>query len=46
MIEENIIRTRNLEKIYNLGEVEVRALRGINVQIKVGEYLSIMGPSG
>lgn len=46
MIEENIIRTRNLEKTYSLGEVKVRALRGINVQIRVGEYLSIMGPSG
>ena len=46
MIEENIIRTKNLEKAYVMGEVEVKALRGINVQIRVGEYISIMGPSG
>ncbi len=46
MIEENIIRTKDLEKAYVMGEVVVKALRGINVQIRTSEYISIMGPSG
>ena len=41
-----LIATRDLTKSYNLGAVEVRALRGVTVDIGEGEYLAIMGPSG
>jgi len=41
-----LISTRDLTKSYNLGTVEVRALRGVSVDIGEGEYLAIMGPSG
>ncbi len=47
MSEENvIIRARDLKKIYTMGSVEVHALRGVNLEIYSGEYISIMGPSG
>jgi putative ABC transport system ATP-binding protein len=41
-----LIATRDLTKSYNLGSVEVRALRGVSMEVKEGEYLAIMGPSG
>jgi putative ABC transport system ATP-binding protein len=41
-----IIRTRNLEKAYQMGEVTTRALRGIDVELYRGEFLVILGPSG
>ena len=42
----NVIETRNLQKMYKMGEVEVHALRGVSFDIKRGEVVSIMGPSG
>ncbi len=41
-----IIRVRNLRKIYNTGKVSVEALRGVNLDVPEGEFLSIVGPSG
>lgn len=41
-----VIETRNLKKIYQMGEIEVRALNGIDMKIKRGSVVSIMGPSG
>jgi putative ABC transport system ATP-binding protein len=41
-----IIRIKELQKRYILGEVEVRALRGVSVDIEEGSYVAIMGPSG
>lgn len=41
-----VIETHNLKKIYKMGEVEVRALDGIDIQIERGSIISIMGPSG
>jgi len=41
-----LIEFKGVEKIYKVGEVEVPALRGIDLQIKANEYLAVMGPSG
>ena len=41
-----IVATENLCKIYQLGTLELQALRSLNLQIEQGEYLAIMGPSG
>lgn len=41
-----MITLKNINKIYDLGEVKVEALKGIDITINRGEYVSIMGPSG
>jgi putative ABC transport system ATP-binding protein len=41
-----MIKIDNLQKIYRMGDVEVRALDGINLEIGKGEFLGIMGASG
>ena len=40
------ISVRELTKVYDLGEVQVRALRGVTVDIHEGEFVSVIGPSG
>ena len=46
MSDRAIIRIEQLEKIYRMGDVEVRALRKVNLTIHPGEYVAIMGASG
>jgi putative ABC transport system ATP-binding protein len=43
---KEIIKLRNVWKVYQMGEVEVYALRGLNLDVKKGEFLSVMGKSG
>jgi putative ABC transport system ATP-binding protein len=41
-----LIETLNIIKDYDMGDVKVRALNGINLTIEKGEFVAIMGPSG
>jgi putative ABC transport system ATP-binding protein len=42
----NIVRVSNVTKTFKLRKLEVQALKGVNLQIAAGNYISIMGPSG
>jgi putative ABC transport system ATP-binding protein len=41
-----MIHTENLTKVYRMGDVEVYALRDVNLEIKDGEFIALIGPSG
>jgi putative ABC transport system ATP-binding protein len=41
-----LIEARDITKIYQLGDVELKALDGVSITIDKGEFLAIMGPSG
>src|SRR6476620_540899 len=43
---EYIVRTKNLAKEYTMGGQTLRALKGVDLDIRRGEYISLMGPSG
>ena len=41
-----IIQTKNVTKVYGMGDAEVRALDGVDLEIHENEFVAIMGPSG
>ena len=41
-----LIRLRSVTRTYRMGEVDVHALRGIDLDIEANEYVAVMGPSG
>lgn len=41
-----ILRAENLGKVYRVGKIDIHALRGVNLRIEKGEFVSIVGPSG
>ena len=46
MSDAPLIRLTDITKIYQMGDMEVRALDGVSLEIHRGEYVAIMGPSG
>lgn len=46
MKNQNVIRLENVWKIYEMGDVKVNALRGLNLTVKKGDFVAVMGPSG
>ena len=48
MTEEKrtIVRVVGVTKVFKMGKVELQALKGVDLEVHAGEYLSIMGPSG
>ena len=45
-MKNRVVRIDNVTRTYFMGKVEVNALRGINLTVEQGEFVSIMGPSG
>ena len=42
----NVVRVTDVTKVFKLGKIDVHALKGIDLEIAKGDYISIMGPSG
>jgi putative ABC transport system ATP-binding protein len=46
MSDEQLISIQDVQKVYDMGPVQVRALDGVSIDVAPNEYLAIMGPSG
>jgi len=46
MENDIVLKTENLRKVYRVGKIEIHALKGVDLAIKRGEFVSIVGPSG
>jgi len=44
--QEEVIQVQKLTKVYQMGEIQVHALRGVSFSVRHGEVMAIMGPSG
>ncbi len=45
-MSDEVVAAKDLTKVYQMGAVEVHALRGLSITIRRGEVVAIMGPSG
>jgi putative ABC transport system ATP-binding protein len=45
-MSDPIIQVRGLRKVYHVGDVDVEALRGVDLTVERGEFLCVVGPSG
>jgi putative ABC transport system ATP-binding protein len=45
-LSDPVFRARGLTKTYRMGEAEVHALRGVDLEIRAGEFIVLLGPSG
>ena len=45
-MSKSVIKLSNVWKMYQMGDVTVNALKGINLDVKIGEFIAIEGPSG
>jgi len=45
-MSELVLKTEKLDKVFELGRRKIRALSDVNLQVKKGDFISIMGPSG
>jgi putative ABC transport system ATP-binding protein len=46
MNNERFMVLSDVTKVYPMGEAQVQALRGVDLQIKAGEFIAVLGPSG
>jgi putative ABC transport system ATP-binding protein len=46
MNNERLMVLSNVTKVYLMGDTQVQALRGVNLQIKAREFIAVLGPSG
>ena len=45
-MSDPVILTKDIHKIYGMGEISVNALAGVSVQVQTSEFIAVMGPSG